>query len=40
MMRLLVKLLVKDADAVEKDEVRKAYGNLASMTSIVANLLL
>ena len=40
MMRLLVKLLVKDADAVEKDEVRKAYGNLASMTGIVANLLL
>ena len=39
-MRLLVKLLVKDADAVEKDEVRKAYGNLASMTGIVANLLL
>ena len=39
-MRLLVRLFVKNADAVEKDEVRKDYGNLASLTDIVANMLL
>ncbi|MBQ6614315.1 MAG: cation transporter, partial [Clostridia bacterium] len=40
MTSLLIKLFVKNADETEHSEVRGAYGKLASLVGIIANLLL
>lgn len=40
MMRLLVRFLIADAQHVEREDVRKAYGHLLGLVGIIANLFL
>ena len=40
MTNLLIKLFVKNKDDIKDKEVRNTYGNLASVTGIVCNIIL